>query len=632
MPKFAYPIVQKLYEHDFWIDPAILEEIISLGEAVLPDLQAVLIDAMDNYEQYADAEEVHNDTHNFVAHALYLLGFMKAETAFPLIRQFFSQPLEVIFFWLPQLAIAQDVATICLTNCGHAHIEEIMRMFREVEQDNILVQTSLINSLALIGYQHEQSRPAIVNFFVDLLDDPQQLLRSRRPKIISMLPGDKQQEKNLKKHLPEILGLYADAMLLMGECLKQTPLLEKIQQLMREGKIDEAYLDAERIEQPDDFLYFPTNINEHYVRLRQILMEEFGEELEELGFLEETLAEEPELDYLPPLTHIEQLRWMYCSLMPESPEYLQEVFESGEALLPDLKLMVQHFIEHEAEYAPAWDHPNGAYFLQHAFLFLRALKATDSFPLLLELLRKEAEVLKQAIEAGYFTNVNYSYVAEAGRHYKEEIEELLFDPLVSDYAKDNLLIGMLQMGLRFESERLWVASLLEKLIQHSLKRLQRQEEDKEDMPLVDFVVNQVYVYLHFSGGKYPAWLREAWHKSPELSQYEDVRIGLPVQPDYVPETIVDCYQLLFANFMEEMKEGLEMLERMGIEEIDELEAFLEKEDELNNGHAAALPREGLPAGSPIADGGTHFRAAPKVGRNDPCPCGSGKKYKKCCGR
>ena len=22
---------------------------------------------------------------------------------------------------------------------------------------------------------------------------------------------------------------------------------------------------------------------------------------------------------------------------------------------------------------------------------------------------------------------------------------------------------------------------------------------------------------------------------------------------------------------------------------------------------------------------------PKVGRNDPCPCGSGRKYKKCCG-
>jgi hypothetical protein len=26
-----------------------------------------------------------------------------------------------------------------------------------------------------------------------------------------------------------------------------------------------------------------------------------------------------------------------------------------------------------------------------------------------------------------------------------------------------------------------------------------------------------------------------------------------------------------------------------------------------------------------------YVAPPKVGRNDPCPCGSGKKYKKCCG-
>ena len=28
---------------------------------------------------------------------------------------------------------------------------------------------------------------------------------------------------------------------------------------------------------------------------------------------------------------------------------------------------------------------------------------------------------------------------------------------------------------------------------------------------------------------------------------------------------------------------------------------------------------------------TFVRAEPKIGRNDPCPCGSGKKHKKCCG-
>ncbi len=29
--------------------------------------------------------------------------------------------------------------------------------------------------------------------------------------------------------------------------------------------------------------------------------------------------------------------------------------------------------------------------------------------------------------------------------------------------------------------------------------------------------------------------------------------------------------------------------------------------------------------------GTLVRAEPKIGRNDPCKCGSGKKFKKCCG-
>lgn len=28
----------------------------------------------------------------------------------------------------------------------------------------------------------------------------------------------------------------------------------------------------------------------------------------------------------------------------------------------------------------------------------------------------------------------------------------------------------------------------------------------------------------------------------------------------------------------------------------------------------------------------HIAVSNKIGRNDPCPCGSGKKYKKCCGR
>ena len=35
---------------------------------------------------------------------------------------------------------------------------------------------------------------------------------------------------------------------------------------------------------------------------------------------------------------------------------------------------------------------------------------------------------------------------------------------------------------------------------------------------------------------------------------------------------------------------------------------------------------------PKANTETYRRQQPKIGRNDPCPCGSGKKYKKCCGK
>ena len=39
-----------------------------------------------------------------------------------------------------------------------------------------------------------------------------------------------------------------------------------------------------------------------------------------------------------------------------------------------------------------------------------------------------------------------------------------------------------------------------------------------------------------------------------------------------------------------------------------------------------------PPASPIYVTPKPFVREPKIGRNDPCPCGSGKKYKKCCGK
>ena len=46
---------------------------------------------------------------------------------------------------------------------------------------------------------------------------------------------------------------------------------------------------------------------------------------------------------------------------------------------------------------------------------------------------------------------------------------------------------------------------------------------------------------------------------------------------------------------------------------------------------AAIVAEPEPRPEPAEAATSYVRETPKVGRNEPCPCGSGKKYKKCCG-
>ena len=66
--------------------------------------------------------------------------------------------------------------------------------------------------------------------------------------------------------------------------------------------------------------------------------------------------------------------------------------------------------------------------------------------------------------------------------------------------------------------------------------------------------------------------------------------------------------------------------------------FIHQQLEQFGGIGPAEPPEGFPGGAEEAEPEEvpiqlpFHREEPKVGRNDPCPCGSGKKYKKCCGR
>ena len=61
-------------------------------------------------------------------------------------------------------------------------------------------------------------------------------------------------------------------------------------------------------------------------------------------------------------------------------------------------------------------------------------------------------------------------------------------------------------------------------------------------------------------------------------------------------------------------------------EHEEVDPSLAKFDQQREAALQSLQQQSVGRQKPIV------RSKAKVGRNDPCPCGSGKKYKKCCGR
>jgi preprotein translocase subunit SecA len=82
----------------------------------------------------------------------------------------------------------------------------------------------------------------------------------------------------------------------------------------------------------------------------------------------------------------------------------------------------------------------------------------------------------------------------------------------------------------------------------------------------------------------------------------------------------EMFQDMIARIQEET---LSILFRIQLAEPDELEELHKPKEQklIFSGSESESSRK-----KPVK------RADKKVGRNAPCPCGSGKKYKKCCGR
>lgn len=140
------------------------------------------------------------------------------------------------------------------------------------------------------------------------------------------------------------------------------------------------------------------------------------------------------------------------------------------------------------------------------------------------------------------------------------------------------------------------------------------------------------------------------HWREHLSAMDHLRQGIHLR-GYAQKNPTQEYKreafILFSNMLESLKYGvISLLSTLQVEAQEDV-AYVEDQrrqqisaQKMQYEHSEV---SGLPEGpsnqdlflsqpEPIAAAETFVRSAPKVGRNDPCPCGSGKKYKLCHGK
>ena len=120
-----------------------------------------------------------------------------------------------------------------------------------------------------------------------------------------------------------------------------------------------------------------------------------------------------------------------------------------------------------------------------------------------------------------------------------------------------------------------------------------------------------------------------------IDAMDDLRGSIGLQA-YAQRNPINEYRLTGADMFDDM------VAQIREDTMRMILSVMPRQQEIKREAVAKATREGFAGGDsqPVRSGSSSQsgivspdgKTIKKVGRNDPCPCGSGKKYKKCCGR
>ncbi|HEV8437887.1 MAG TPA: preprotein translocase subunit SecA [Methylomirabilota bacterium] len=169
------------------------------------------------------------------------------------------------------------------------------------------------------------------------------------------------------------------------------------------------------------------------------------------------------------------------------------------------------------------------------------------------------------------------------------------------------------------------------LVRSAAERNYREREEALGSELFHRLERWIMLGLEWEGGGFRG-INQLWRE--HLLNMDHLKEGIGLRGYGQRDPLVEYKKEAFEIF----QEMIEHLKEVVVEQLFKVRASREEPLPQRTAVAMAPPRwqEGRGGSEPGAPVRTPSRAEPrtasgqKVGRNDPCPCGSGKKYKKCC--
>jgi hypothetical protein len=288
-------------------------------------------------------------------------------------------------------------------------------------------------------------------------------------------------------------------------------------------------------------------------------------------------------------TTINRLREIEDNRFPQKA--MEAAIEQREAVTPHLLEALEEVRDNPGPYAQNTD-----YFLHIAASYLLAqFREERAYPILMEICRLPGKTLDH-LYGDTITGGLGRIMASVSGGDPSGLKALIEDPKVDVWVRTSMLGGLMTMMKADMLSRDDIVAYFRELYKGKLERTYE--------PLWDILIVET-VHIH------PG---DLWEEVQQAID-DDLLDPMMIAPEEIEETRAMTVE-------EALKERVYTSRHYNL--IDDAIAELDWWAWFN-------PQQTFPVKSTLTPG-TVVNTGPDVGRNDPCPCGSGAKYKYCCGK